>query len=100
MSEFKLVPKWHHEAGFILEVEGLKRNEHAGDKMRQIADDCNNTRDVVAELARTKEMLAVAEAGLKEVAAPISFGCYTERYRKARFYAKQALAKINKMKEV
>jgi hypothetical protein len=57
-------------------------------------------KSLTAELARTKEMLAVAEAGLKEVAAPISFGCYTERYRKARFYAKQALAKINKMKEV
>mgnify|MGYP003109007812 CR=1 FL=1 len=27
MSEFKLVPKWHHEAGFILEVEGLKWNK-------------------------------------------------------------------------
>tara|TARA_R100000951_G_scaffold1557_7_gene3301 strand:- start:4708 stop:4989 length:282 start_codon:yes stop_codon:yes gene_type:complete len=54
---------------------------------------------LTAELARTKEMLAVAETGLLEIRNPIHFGCYTERYRKARFMAKQALCKLNKMKE-
>lgn len=88
MSELKLCPKWHNEAGFVLEVEGLEYNERAGDKMRQLANDCNNALSVAAELTRTKAILAVAEEALKNEAldtnSPIAL---------------EALAEINKMKK-